>query len=89
MIVAFSARSGGFFVEVDANEPRIRSQTYDLERTSWTIGLIEPQRDLGASVDRTPRASVRGCLHIASERGQDFRQGPVRNGAKRPILRDS
>lgn len=54
----FSARRNGFFVEVGANEPRVRSQTYDLEQAGWTGLLIEPQPDLAARLRAERHARV-------------------------------
>ncbi len=38
----------GFFVEVGANHPTLRSQSWHLEQIGWTGVLIEPQPDLAA-----------------------------------------
>ena len=46
LIAAFFGDIKGFFVEVGANEPRERSQTWHLEQAGWTGVLIEPQPDL-------------------------------------------
>jgi FkbM family methyltransferase len=44
----FGGATNGFFVEVGANHPILRSQTYHLEQVGWTGVLIEPQPDLAA-----------------------------------------
>jgi FkbM family methyltransferase len=46
MVAAFFGSKRGYFVEVGANEPRTRSQTWHLEQAGWTGVLIEPQPDL-------------------------------------------
>jgi FkbM family methyltransferase len=46
MVAAFFGDTKGYFVEVGANEPRVRSQTWHLEQAGWTGLLIEPQPDL-------------------------------------------
>ena len=39
----FGCRTDGFFLEVGANEPRLRSQTWFLEQQGWRGILVEPQ----------------------------------------------
>ena len=46
LVAAFFGDIKGFFVEVGANDPRKRSQTWHLEQAGWTGILIEPQPDL-------------------------------------------
>jgi FkbM family methyltransferase len=46
MVATFFGDSKGYFVEVGANEPRVRSQTWHLEQAGWNGILIEPQPDL-------------------------------------------
>jgi FkbM family methyltransferase len=46
MVAAFFAGASGFFVEVGANDPHERSQTWHLEQAGWSGVLIEPQPDL-------------------------------------------
>src|SRR3954463_7348516 len=43
LIAAFFGNRRGYFVEVGANEPHARSQTWHLEQAGWTGVLIEPQ----------------------------------------------
>jgi FkbM family methyltransferase len=43
LIAAFFGRRNGYFVEVGANEPRERSQTYHLEQAGWTVACSGPQ----------------------------------------------
>ncbi len=43
LIAGFFGSRTGYFVEVGANEPRERSQTYHLEQAGWTGVLVEPQ----------------------------------------------
>jgi FkbM family methyltransferase len=54
----FAGRPSGFFVEVGANRPRERSQTWHLERLGWSGILIEPQPDLAAQLRRMRQAKV-------------------------------
>ena len=42
----FSRASQGIFVEVGANHPTLRSQTWHLEQQGWTGVLVEPNPDL-------------------------------------------
>jgi hypothetical protein len=42
LVASFFAGRRGFFVEVGANDPVARSQTFHLERAGWTGVLIEP-----------------------------------------------
>ncbi len=53
----FGARQG-FFVEVGANDPHARSQTFDLEQNGWTGILIEPQPDLADKLRDNRKAKV-------------------------------
>ncbi|MGD0411325.1 MAG: FkbM family methyltransferase [Verrucomicrobiota bacterium] len=39
----FQRKRAGFFVEVGANAPRVRSQTWLLEQQGWSGILVEPQ----------------------------------------------
>jgi FkbM family methyltransferase len=54
----FAGRERGFFVEVGANEPRARSQTWHLEQAGWSGILIEPQPDLADELRKARRAKV-------------------------------
>jgi FkbM family methyltransferase len=58
LIVAFFGNIKGYFVEVGANEPRERSQTWLLETLGWTGVLIEPQPDLAAKLRAKRKARV-------------------------------
>lgn len=46
LISTFFGEGIGYFVEVGANDPHERSQTWYLEQAGWTGILIEPQPDL-------------------------------------------
>ena len=46
----FRNATTGFFVEVGANDPYERSQTWHLEKIGWTGVLVEPQPDLAAKL---------------------------------------
>lgn len=48
----------GYFVEVGANDPRERSQTWSLEQSGWTGVLIEPQPHLAAELRARRKAKV-------------------------------
>ena len=54
----FAGRARGFFVEVGANEPQQRSQTWHLEQAGWSGILIEPQPDLAERLRQARTAKV-------------------------------
>jgi FkbM family methyltransferase len=54
----FKHANSGFFVEVGANDPVERSQTWHLEQLGWNGVLIEPQPDLAAKLVRLRKATV-------------------------------
>jgi FkbM family methyltransferase len=54
----FDDAKSGFFVEVGANEPVVRSQTWHLEQLGWTGVLIEPQPDLAVALVKARKAMV-------------------------------
>jgi FkbM family methyltransferase len=54
----FGGAAAGFFVEVGANHPIKRSQSFHLERAGWTGVLIEPQPDLAAFLVTERKAKV-------------------------------
>lgn len=54
----FHDASTGFFVEVGANDPYERSQTWHLEKLGWTGVLIEPQPELAARLVSARTAMV-------------------------------
>jgi FkbM family methyltransferase len=54
----FAGASDGFFVEVGANDPYERSQTWHLEQTGWTGILIEPQPELAEKLRQARKAKV-------------------------------
>jgi len=58
LIAAFFGNRKGYFVEVGANEPRARSQTFHLEQAGWTGVLIEPQPALAAQLRAERKAKV-------------------------------
>jgi len=58
LIAAFFGNRKGYFVEVGANEPRERSQTWHLEQAGWTGVLIEPQPELAAKLRAQRSAQV-------------------------------
>lgn len=58
LIAAFFGDRKGYFVEVGANEPQARSQTWHLEQAGWTGVLVEPQPDLAQALRSNRRAKV-------------------------------
>ena len=44
LVAEFFGDTKGYFVEVGANDPRERSQTWHLEQNGWTGILIEPSK---------------------------------------------
>ncbi len=68
LIAAFFGGCQGYFVEVGANEPRERSQTWHLEQAGWTGVLIEPQPELAAQLraHRTAKVFAVACSSPAN-----------------------
>jgi FkbM family methyltransferase len=58
LVAAFFNSRTGYFVEVGANDPMLRSQTWHLEASGWTGVLIEPQPDLAERLRATRSALV-------------------------------
>ena len=58
LVAAFFRGNEGYFVEVGANDPHERSQTWHLEQAGWTGVLIEPQPDLAARLREARKAKV-------------------------------
>lgn len=54
----FGGAASGFFVEVGANDPMERSQSWHLEQSGWSGVLVEPQPDLAAALVTTRSAKV-------------------------------
>lgn len=67
LVASFFGDSQGYFVEVGANEPRLRSQTWHLEQAGWTGVLIEPQPELVEQLRATRSARVFGVACSAPE----------------------
>jgi len=67
LVAAFFGDHKGYFVEVGANEPQLRSQTWHLEQAGWTGVLIEPQPELANRLRATRRARVFGVACSAPE----------------------
>jgi FkbM family methyltransferase len=63
LIAAFFGNTRGYFVEVGANEPHARSQTWHLEQAGWTGVLIEPQPELAGLLcaNRTAKVFAVAC----------------------------
>lgn len=57
-MAAFFGNIKGYYVEVGANDPRARSQTWHLEQQGWTGVLIEPQPDLAATLRAERKSQV-------------------------------
>jgi FkbM family methyltransferase len=58
LVGAFFGDIKGYFVEVGANEPRTRSQTWHLEQSGWTGVLVEPLPDLAVELRAKRKARV-------------------------------
>jgi FkbM family methyltransferase len=58
LIAAFFGPRHGYFVEVGANDPRERSQTWHLEQAGWSGVLIEPQPELAGLLRANRSAKV-------------------------------
>jgi FkbM family methyltransferase len=58
LVAAFFGNIKGYFVEVGANDPRERSQTWHLEQAGWTGILIEPQPDLATKLRANRKAKI-------------------------------
>src|SRR5262245_23431242 len=58
LVGAFFGDINGYFVEVGANEPHARSQTWSLEQSGWTGVLVEPQPDLAIELRAKRKARV-------------------------------
>jgi len=58
LIRDFFGSSGGFFVDVGANDPKIDSQTWHFEQRGWTGILIEPQPGLAQRLRQERAAKV-------------------------------
>jgi FkbM family methyltransferase len=54
----FAGARSGFFVEVGANDPFERSQTWHLEQLGWTGVLVEPLPDLAVKLVKARTAMV-------------------------------
>lgn len=57
-MAAFFGNIQGYFVEVGANDPKERSQTWHLEQQGWSGVLVEPQPDLAAQLRALRKAKV-------------------------------
>jgi FkbM family methyltransferase len=58
LVREFFGQEPGQFVEVGANDPQLRSQTWHLEQAGWRGVLIEPLPDLARKLAQTRRADV-------------------------------
>jgi FkbM family methyltransferase len=63
LIAAFFGNARGYFVEVGANDPHARSQTWHLEQAGWTGVLVEPQPELAGLLraNRTAKVFAVAC----------------------------
>jgi FkbM family methyltransferase len=68
LVAEFFGAAKGFFVEVGANDPFARSQTWHLEKSGWTGVLIEPQPDLAEKLRTTRQAQVFAVACSSPER---------------------
>jgi FkbM family methyltransferase len=67
LVAAFFGDRPGYFVEVGANEPQLRSQTWHLEQAGWTGVLVEPQPELADKLRAARRAKVFAVACSSSE----------------------
>ena len=68
LVAAFFGDIKGFFVEVGANDPHERSQTWHLEQAGWTGVLVEPQPDLAGKLRADAQGQgLRGRLFVAGQ----------------------
>lgn len=58
LVATFFGDHKGYFVEVGANEPQLRSQTWHLEQAGWAGVLVEPQPDLADKLRGARRAKI-------------------------------
>jgi len=58
LVSAFFGPGKGYFVEVGANEPQLRSQTWHLEQAGWSGVLVEPQPALAEKLRGARGAKV-------------------------------
>ena len=58
LVRSFFADASGFFVEVGANAPQMRSQSWHLEQRGWNGVLVEPLPDMAAQLRQARRATV-------------------------------
>lgn len=58
LIRTFFGDTPGYFVEIGANDPHARSQTFHLEQAGWTGILVEPQPDLADKLRANRSATV-------------------------------
>jgi FkbM family methyltransferase len=54
----FNDAKTGYFVEVGANDPHERSQSWHLEQMGWNGVLVEPQPDLAVKLVKARKAMV-------------------------------
>ena len=54
----FRGEPPGFYVDVGANRPQLRSQTWQFDQQGWNGVLVEPQPDLAESLRRQRHAKV-------------------------------
>jgi len=68
LVAGFFGPSPGFFVEVGANDPHARSQTFHLEKAGWDGILVEPQPDLARELraKRTAKVFEAACSSPAN-----------------------
>lgn len=99
LVAAFFGGVQGYFVEVGANEPRLRSQTWHLEQAGWTGVLVEPQPDLVRELRgaRTAKVFAVACsspenanrtlpLHVAGPLSSLDRAGMAPGAAPQAVI---
>jgi len=99
LIAAFFGNRRGYFVEVGANEPQARSQTWHLEQAGWTGVLIEPQPALAGLLraNRTAKVFAVACsspdnagrylpLHVAGPLSGLYRERMAPGAAPQAVI---
>lgn len=100
MVAAFFGGKRGYFVEVGANEPQERSQTWHLEQAGWMGVLVEPQPDLARELQakRTAKVFAVACsspahagqtlpLHVAGPLSSLDRAGMAPSAAPERVIK--
>jgi hypothetical protein len=69
ILETFGFAKAGFFVEVGANDPRLNSLTYPLERLGWAGMLVDPLSTCYEKLLRTrPRSRSFHCACVSPDK---------------------